>query len=85
LAAIGSTSAGQPEVKTNGAAPQRRRQIEGAEAVRKPLRSSTAALAVIMALVATPEAIVTIQTPGQSRADVCGDVGGRHVDVGGCT
>jgi len=37
-----------------------------------------------MALAAIPEAIVTIQTPAPSRADVCGDVGGRHVDVGGC-
>ena len=49
------------------------------------VRSWTAALAVIMALVAAPAAIVTIQTAGLSRADVCGDVGGRHVDVGGCT
>lgn len=36
-------------------------------------------------LAATPAVIVTIQTPGVSRADVCADAGGRHVDVGGCT
>ncbi len=37
-----------------------------------------------MTLALIPAAIV-IGTPGVSRADVCGDVGGRHVDVGGCT
>jgi len=39
-----------------------------------------AGLLAALALVAAPVAIA----PG-AQADVCGDVGGRHVDVGGCT
>jgi len=33
-----------------------------------------------MAIAAVPVAAAPV-----SQADVCGDVGGRHVDVGGCT
>jgi hypothetical protein len=39
----------------------------------------------VVVLAAMPAAIATIQTPGISKADVCADAGGRHVDVGGCT
>jgi hypothetical protein len=39
----------------------------------------------VVALAAVPAAIATIQTPAVSRADVCADAGGRHVDVAGCT
>ncbi|MCW2516038.1 MAG: hypothetical protein JWR11_5080 [Mycobacterium sp.] len=35
----------------------------------------TAGAAVVLSMVAAPA----------SHAEVCGDVGGRHVDVGGCT
>lgn len=44
------------------------------------MRKLAAALLSAMALVAVPVA----GAPG-AQADVCGDVGGRHVDVGGCT
>jgi hypothetical protein len=54
-------------------------------AVSKRMRSWTAGFATVVALAAAPAAIATIQTPGVSRADVCADAGGRHVDVGGCT
>jgi hypothetical protein len=30
-------------------------------------------------------AAMAVQAAPTSRADVCGDVGGRHVSVGGCT
>src|ERR1700689_3011725 len=49
------------------------------------IRSWTAGLGMVVALAAIPAAIATIQTPGISKADVCADVGGRHVDAGGCT
>jgi len=49
------------------------------------IRSWAAGLALVLALAAAPAAIVTIQTPAVSRADVCADAGGRHVDVGGCS
>ncbi len=45
------------------------------------IRSWAAGLATVVALAA----IATTQTPAVSRADVCADAGGRHVDVGGCT
>ena len=47
-------------------------------------RSLTASLGVLTVLVALPATAATIATPGISRADVCADAGGRHVDVGGC-
>jgi hypothetical protein len=53
--------------------------------VSQLIRTWTAGLGMVMALAAVPAAIATIQTPGVSRADVCADAGGRHVDVGGCT
>ena len=49
------------------------------------IRSWTAGLGMVVVLAAIPAAIATIQTPGVSKADVCADAGGRHVDVGGCT
>lgn len=49
------------------------------------MRSWAAGFAMVLALAAAPAAIATIETPGVSRADVCADAGGRHVDVGGCT
>ncbi len=49
------------------------------------IRSWTAGLGMVVVLAAMPAAIATIQTPGISKADVCADAGGRHVDVGGCT
>jgi hypothetical protein len=49
------------------------------------IRSWTAGLGMVVALAAVPAAVATIQTPGVSKADVCADAGGRHVDVGGCT
>jgi len=49
------------------------------------IRSCAAGFATVAVLAALPTAITTIQTPGTSRADVCADAGGRHVDVGGCT
>jgi hypothetical protein len=30
-------------------------------------------------------AVIPVAVAPASHADVCGDVGGRHVDVGGCT
>jgi hypothetical protein len=44
------------------------------------MKKLAAALFSAVALVVVPVAIA----PG-AGADVCGDVGGRHVDVGGCT
>jgi hypothetical protein len=49
------------------------------------VRSWAAAAVAVMALVSAPVAIMTIVSPAVSRADVCADAGGRHVDVGGCT
>jgi hypothetical protein len=49
------------------------------------IKSWTAGLGMVVALAAIPAAFATIQTPGVSKADVCADAGGRHVDVGGCT
>ena len=49
------------------------------------LRSWGAGIGMAVLLTAVPAAIATIQTPGVSRADVCAEGGGRHVDVGGCT
>jgi hypothetical protein len=39
-----------------------------------------AAVLTAMAMVVAPVAMTPV-----AHADVCGDVGGRHVDVGGCT
>jgi hypothetical protein len=44
------------------------------------MKKLAAALLSAMALAAVPVAIA----PG-AQADVCGDFGGRHVSVGGCT
>jgi|HubBroStandDraft_3_1064219.scaffolds.fasta_scaffold561735_1 hypothetical protein len=44
-----------------------------------------AAAGVVMALASAPVALMTIASPAVSRADVCADAGGRHVDVAGCT
>jgi hypothetical protein len=44
------------------------------------MKKLAAALLSAMAMAAVPVAIA----PG-AQADVCGDVGGRHVSVGGCT
>ena len=43
-----------------------------------------ATLLTAAAMVVVPVAIPVALAPG-AHADVCGDVGGRHVDVGGCT
>ncbi|CAN5659917.1 hypothetical protein BH09ACT7_BH09ACT7_36320 [soil metagenome] len=43
-----------------------------------------ATLLTAMAMAALPIAVPVVFAP-VSQADVCGDVGGRHVDVGGCT
>jgi len=44
------------------------------------MKKLAAALLTAMALAVVPVAI-----PPVGHADVCGDVGGRHVSVGGCT
>ena len=44
------------------------------------MKKLAAALLTAMAMAATPAAVAPA-----AHADVCGDVGGRHVDVGGCT
>lgn len=44
------------------------------------MKKLAAALLSAMAMAAVPVAVA----PG-AQADVCGDVGGRHVNVGGCT
>jgi hypothetical protein len=44
------------------------------------MKMLAAALLSAMAMAAAPVAIAPA-----AQADVCGDVGGRHVDVGGCT
>jgi len=53
--------------------------------MNRVIRSWIAGLGMVAMLAAVPAAIATIQTPGLSRADVCADAGGRHVDVSGCT
>jgi hypothetical protein len=53
--------------------------------VTQLVKSWTAGFGMVAVLAAVPAVIATIQTPGVSRADVCADAGGRHVDVGGCT
>ena len=44
------------------------------------MKKLAAALFTAMALAAVPVAVAPA-----ANADVCGSVGGRHVDVGGCT
>ncbi len=44
------------------------------------MKKLAAALLTAMAMAVAPMAIAPVV-----HADVCGDVGGRHVDVGGCT
>jgi hypothetical protein len=44
------------------------------------MKKLAAALLTAMAM-----AVVPVATAPGAPADVCGDVGGRHVDVGGCT
>jgi len=53
--------------------------------VSRCIQSWVAGLGMAVVLAAVPAAIAMIQTPAVSRADVCADAGGRHVDVGGCT
>jgi hypothetical protein len=53
--------------------------------VSQCVRSWAAGIGMVVVLAAVPAAIATIQPPGVSRADVCAEGGGRHVDVGGCT
>jgi hypothetical protein len=45
----------------------------------------TAALTAGAACVLAPAAALTVAMAPTAGADVCGDVGGRHVSVGGCT
>lgn len=40
--------------------------------------------AAVWGVAAAGATIITIVTPGNASADVCGSVGGRHVSVGGC-
>ena len=44
------------------------------------MKKLAAALLTAMAMAGVPAALAPV-----AHADVCGDVGGRHVDVGGCT
>jgi len=44
------------------------------------MKKLAAALLTAMAMAVAPVAMTPL-----AHADVCGDVGGRHVDVGGCT
>jgi hypothetical protein len=44
------------------------------------MKKLAAALLTAMAMAAVPAALAPV-----AHADVCGAVGGRHVDVGGCT
>jgi hypothetical protein len=48
------------------------------------MKKLTAALFTAMAMAVAPAALSVVLAPA-GQADVCGDVGGRHVDVGGCT
>lgn len=43
------------------------------------------AATLLTALAMTVVALTVPMTVAPAHADVCGDVGGRHVDVGGCT
>src|SRR5260370_27254907 len=44
------------------------------------MKKLAAALLTAMAMAGVPASLAPV-----AHADVCGDVGGRHVDVGGCT
>ena len=48
------------------------------------VRSLTIATMTALALAVVPVVSVTVDPPGVAKADVCGDVGGRHVSAGGC-
>ena len=48
------------------------------------MKKLAATLLTAAAMAVVPVAIPLALAPG-AHADVCGDVGGRHVDVGGCT
>jgi hypothetical protein len=48
------------------------------------MKKLAATLLTAAAMAVVPAAIPLALAPG-AHADVCGDVGGRHVDVGGCT
>lgn len=48
------------------------------------MKKLTAALLTATAMAVVPLALPLALAPA-SHADVCGDVGGRHLDVGGCT
>ena len=48
------------------------------------MKKLAATLLTAAAMAVMPAAIPLALAPG-AHADVCGDVGGRHVDVGGCT
>lgn len=48
------------------------------------MKKFAAALLTAMAMAAVPAAVQVVTAPA-AQAEVCGNVGGRHVDVGGCT
>jgi len=48
------------------------------------MKKLAATLLTAAAMAVVPAAIPLALAPA-AHADVCGDVGGRHVDVGGCT
>jgi hypothetical protein len=48
------------------------------------MKKLAASLLTATAMALMPVALPVVFAPA-SNADVCGDVGGRHVDVGGCT
>ena len=48
------------------------------------MKKLAATLLTAAAMAVVPMAVPVALAPG-AQADVCGDVGGRHVDVGGCT
>jgi hypothetical protein len=48
------------------------------------VRTLAVATMAASALAVVPGVSLTVETPGVAKADVCGDVGGRHASVGGC-
>ena len=60
-----------------------RRRGDDEEMIEVSQRGRRWVAAAAVFAIAGPGPIMTIQTPWLAKADVCGDVGGRHVDVGG--
>lgn len=50
-----------------------------------PSGSRASAVVAVVAVLGFTVAAAALPSAAEARADVCGAVGGRHVDVGGCT